>query len=344
MIRRRRRGLLGGITWFLSAALELDNTLPEMVAQYDQNRYAVGGIPKTFAELHTFTRSTSATYEDASGIIQTAAINEARFNYKNGVALGLLLETAATNLEPNSANGLNSTITVVTGDNTISMTGSGSLAVAANTAIGTGWGTATDGAPLTINVTAGGNIDLTVTGSVDTKQVEAGASATSYIPTAGAAVTRAVDVCKMDGAIFSSFWNAASGTLYVEQELNFNEAWAGIIQAHDAGTAERIGILQSSTAKEWFNMRDNNVTLMDRGNSTDIMNALHKEALAYELNNSVGAVNGTTGAADLAVTIPTVDRLSLFASVGGARSDGVVKEVRYYNFRGTDAGLGSITI
>src|SRR5690242_11169461 len=49
----------------------------------------------------TFTRTTTATYFDSGGVMQTAAINTARFNYVGGVAC-LLIEPAATNLIPYS--------------------------------------------------------------------------------------------------------------------------------------------------------------------------------------------------------------------------------------------------
>ena len=49
----------------------------------------------------TFTRGSTATYYDASGILQTAAINVPRFDHDpvTGVLKGLLLETTRTNLQ-----------------------------------------------------------------------------------------------------------------------------------------------------------------------------------------------------------------------------------------------------
>jgi hypothetical protein len=46
----------------------------------------------------TFTRASSATYTDASGVIQTAATNAPRWDYAGGVLRGLLLEDQRTNL------------------------------------------------------------------------------------------------------------------------------------------------------------------------------------------------------------------------------------------------------
>ena len=51
---------------------------------------------KSFEELVTLTRASTGTYIDASGVIQTAAADEARFDYSTG-ARALLLEGSATN-------------------------------------------------------------------------------------------------------------------------------------------------------------------------------------------------------------------------------------------------------
>jgi hypothetical protein len=46
----------------------------------------------------TFTRASTATYTDASGTIQTAAVNAPRWDYSGGPLRGLLIEEARTNL------------------------------------------------------------------------------------------------------------------------------------------------------------------------------------------------------------------------------------------------------
>jgi len=45
----------------------------------------------------TFTRASTATYTDASGVVQTAAINAPRWDYAGGSLRGLLIEEARTN-------------------------------------------------------------------------------------------------------------------------------------------------------------------------------------------------------------------------------------------------------
>lgn len=55
---------------------------------------------KTFDELLTFTRASTGTYFDVSGVLQTAAVDEPRFDHDlvTGEALGLLIEEQRTNL------------------------------------------------------------------------------------------------------------------------------------------------------------------------------------------------------------------------------------------------------
>lgn len=56
-------------------------------------------VPKTFSEIITFTRASTATYVDAAGVLQTAAVGTPRFDYAPTTLapLGFLVEEARTN-------------------------------------------------------------------------------------------------------------------------------------------------------------------------------------------------------------------------------------------------------
>ena len=63
-------------------------------------------------------------------------------------------------------------------------------------------------------------------------QLEAGAFATSYIPTQASTRTRAADVAQITGTNFSSWYNAAGGTVFADTKINgvqtarFDRLWA----------------------------------------------------------------------------------------------------------------------
>lgn len=140
-----------------------------------------------------FTRASTATYINKSGVLSTAAINEPRFEKD-----GLLLEGQSTNLITTSATLATSTVTVAAGSYTLSFYGTGSVTLS-GAATGKLTGTATvKRVSLTVTTTAG-VLTLTVAGTCSSAQLEALPFATSYIPTNGAAATRAMDSCSVNG-------------------------------------------------------------------------------------------------------------------------------------------------
>lgn len=142
----------------------------------------------------TFTRASTATYIDSNGVLQTAATGVARDGHYIGGVRTLLLEGQRTNSFLNSGTPATHTSpSLVTGSYTLWLVGAGSIAVAAGTATITGAGTATAATPVTFTVTVAGTVTFTVTGSPTRAQCENGAFASSYIATAGSAVTRSAD-------------------------------------------------------------------------------------------------------------------------------------------------------
>ncbi len=113
-------------------------------------------------------------------------------NTYSGMPTGYLNEPAGTNLLLNSAAPVTQNITTTAQQYTVSFWGTGTC-VLSGTATGTLNGTgATARVSLTVTATAG-TLTLTFSGSTSNGQCEACASATSYIPTGGTAVTRTAD-------------------------------------------------------------------------------------------------------------------------------------------------------
>jgi hypothetical protein len=171
-------------------------------------------VPGVLDPRITFTRASTGTYFDSSGVLQTAAINTPRWDYDPAtLALrGLLIEEARTNVLLNSATLSTQSVTVTAVAYTLSFYGTGTITksgTATGALVGTG---ATQRVSQTFTPTAG-SLTLTVTGTVSNAQLEAGAFVTSYIPTTGATATRAAEQCYIPSA---SWFTSYTYSLAVE--------------------------------------------------------------------------------------------------------------------------------
>jgi hypothetical protein len=184
-------------------------------------------------------------------------------------------------------------------------------------------------------------------------QLEAGASATSYIPTAASQVTRAVDVASMTGTNFSSWYNALGGTWVVEGDAHF--------RASD--TSEFVGI-SDGTSNNCYSISANNVSSVNRiqlsayvagasqlsgvygSNGTYTESASVKIAAAFVLNDARLAQDGAQiGANDTVCALPPVDRLNIGTGyVAGNRPiNGHIKRLTYYPVRLANATLQALS-
>lgn len=103
--RRLRLSILRRfMSWFLSDSYKADSVSPSLILDFANNRYAANSSAKNFSDILTFSRSTTATYFDANGVMQTAAVDTPRFDYdpSTGTALGLLIEESRTNYVTNN--------------------------------------------------------------------------------------------------------------------------------------------------------------------------------------------------------------------------------------------------
>ncbi len=172
----------------------------------------------------SFTRSTTATYFDKDGILQTAAINVPRVNFVYNTTKsawqtdGVLLEQAATNLLLNSATLSTQSVTTTAQSYTVSFFGTGQI-ILSGTGAGTLVGTHVNVKTSLTFIATAGSLNITVTGSVTKAQLESGTKATSWIPTAGTTVSRGADTVTGTGFIYSNIAETdyaawVSGTTY----------------------------------------------------------------------------------------------------------------------------------
>ena len=178
-------------------------------------------------------------------------------------------------------------------------------------------------------------------------QLEAGAFATSYIPTVASTVTRSADVATMTGTNFSSWYNQSAGTFIAEASAFVPVATTtnAVVSANDNTGSNRNNVFV-------FNGQWGGVTTTGGVDQANILigasytpTAVAKIAYAYQANNFAASVNGGTVGTDVSGTVPTVDRLFLgvTGSGGGAALNGHVRQIAYYNSRLPNAQLQTLT-
>jgi hypothetical protein len=247
------------------------------------------------------------------------------------------------------------------GNARFTLSGNGTaLALGANTAsitaLGNGWYrcsntfTVTGGFGVYLNLYNGSTINYTGDGTsgifVWGAQLEAGAFATSYIPTVASTVSRSADVATMTGTNFSSWYNQSEGTFIGEATFfGLNQSPShGLLSASSGSSTESVSIYRTQIANNInFAIIDNAVTQVDY---LVTMGSLPvKTALAYAANNTNVAVNGLAQTTDTSCTMATPDRLLIGAvySAGSFLANGHIRAIAYYNTRLPNTQLQTLT-
>jgi hypothetical protein len=182
-------------------------------------------------------------------------------------------------------------------------------------------------------------------------QLEAGAFATSYIPTVASQVTRSADNASMTGTNFSSWYNQSEGTFVSDFDKYSTASRGGVLCAGNISGASGNGITldgQNDGKVRAFienagSLVMSNLTLADYTANTPI-----KGAIAYATNNSVGAAAGALGTVDTSVAVPTVDNFQIGAVRNNSLAaqlplNGHIRSIAYYNTRLANATLQALT-
>jgi len=298
----------------------------------------------------TFMRASSATYTDASGIIQIAAINQPRWDYASGVLRGLLVEGPGTNLLLNSTTLVTQSITVIAQAYTLSFYGTGTITksgAATGALVGTGVG---QRVTQTFTPTAG-TLTCTVTGSVTNAQIEASSFVTSWIPTAGATATREIDYAIMP---IAGWYNQNAGTALTTFT---NRAWAGAAVLNNAlfvfddGTSNNTIYQMAFANSNTFVQPNAAVVYLGTPanvsyNNLDIGGAPYtKAALAWASGGTLRqAANGGVVSSVAMGNAPVVSRLVFNGQLYGLVAlNGHLRQFIYWNRALSDAELPQVT-
>ncbi len=142
-------------------------------------------------------------------------------------------------------------------------------------------------------------------------QLEEGETATSYIPTTSATVTRNADVISKTG--ISSLIGQSEGTLYAEVDLSNLESKNRIIAIGDGTTSNRI-VLLFNTSNRIRGLISSSFAIQADISTSTLSSGTYKIAFAYGLNNIALFVNGVLIGTDTSATIPACSNVYLGVS------------------------------
>ena len=172
-------------------------------------------------------------------------------------------------------------------------------------------------------------------------QLEAGAFATSYIPTVASTVTRAADIATMTGTNFSSWYNQSEGTMVVSAAPIVSAGAKYSFSFNDGTNNELIAQYFLSNNAGWF-VVDGGVTQVQI--ETTPITAVSQVAVAYQLNNFAISLNGGSPVTDVSGTIPTVTQAQIGNRTDGTRNmNGHIRTLTYYPQRLANAQLQALT-
>ena len=234
-------------------------------------------------------------------------------------------------------------------------TGTGSATI---TAVGNGWYRCT--ATMTATSTASGaGIQINLCSAASTSnyagntsfgiyawgfQAEAGAFATSYMPTVASQVTRAADSASMTGTNFSSWYNQSEGSFYAEATAAALSSTAGnpgtFVGISDGTVSNRLRLKsENGTAWEGAVAGTSQFAIGTYGSA----GVSYKLAGAYKVNDFAYSFNGTTAATDTLGTVPVVSQMQIGNLTTAREFNGTIKKIVYYPVRVTNAQLQALT-
>jgi hypothetical protein len=359
----------------------------------------------------TFTRATTATYFNSSGVLSTAASGEARFDYNPTTlaARGLLIEEQRTNSFPNSNDFSNATywtvfgtavVTAGAGTGPDNLTSASNLAGATNTTLSgnnleeslsisastaytfsvfvkSNGGTevvlrlrdstgGSESSSVLAVTSAWQRISLTRTMAVGATsvrciigqtngniliygaQLEAGAFATSYIPTTTIALTRNADVASMTGTNFSDWYNAVEGSLFGEFSVYTSVGSKAIVGITDGTNNNRVQFFAASNDPFVLSPRlvAGGVATNPANTGSIAVNSVGKAIIAYAVGTNAGgfSVNGSSIAqSSPASAFSNVNSLEIGKATGLTQLNGYIRRIAYYPTRLADTTLQALT-
>lgn len=176
-------------------------------------------------------------------------------------------------------------------------------------------------------------------------QVEAGAFATSYIPTVAAQVTRSRDAVSMTGTDFSNWYNSNQGTFIASFTVRQSSV---VLVANDGTFNNRLPqmAIGSVSGYENFIVAGGAVVANLNPAGTHTFGTTANVSVAYAVNNYAAVANGGTVVTDTSGALPTgINALNIGSFQNGSTPmNGYLRSIIYYPTRLTDAQLQALTL
>ena len=205
-------------------------------------------------------------------------------------------------------------------------------------------------------ITVGDSLQIYVgsTGAVSTyngewavwgAQVEAGAFATSYIPTAASTVTRSAEVCSITGANFNNWFNQSEGTVVIGYDLIAVVDNQRMFSINDNSSANDLSAYTRSGGTRMLAVSQGTTQANPTGLATVLSNTIYKVALGFKTDDFAISVNGATVVTDTSGSMPSnIIKLNLGSNyIGGGPLSGHIRFIQYYPTRLSNATLQSLT-
>lgn len=293
---------------------------------------------------HTFARVSVDWMFNSAGIPIAYPLGKERMSEQFGPNRTMLLtEATRTNFLLNAlAPATQTTGALSTGNHTLWVIGSGSAAVAQNSATITGAGTATQGSPVTFNVTVGGTVNVTVTGSLYFFQLENAAYPSSPIVTGGTTHNRTVDRMIWTPTLRGSGLFGAEGTIVTN--FMFQVAGSGnqaVLSIDDGTDNERLTLIHpTGGANLMFRSVDGGVQTAEANAGVTITaNTFYKAAIAWSAAGIAVACNGNAAVTAAGAMPSGLTSLCYGHIRGAANLNGYVGIISRYHRRLTNAQL-----
>lgn len=179
-------------------------------------------------------------------------------------------------------------------------------------------------------------------------QLEAGAFATSYIPTVASQVTRSADVCNINAPMFAPWFNQNEGTFVVDSDVLFATITSKAAITTNDGTSNNINIVYiASSATVSCEVRSGGALTSALYPGTAIANVPIKTATAYAANNFAAASNGAAVSTDLsgAVALNQSElNVGYSRNYGGLQINGHIRSIKFFPFRASNNQLQALTL